>query len=171
MPSDLSEYIETIRVIDTHSHMQSDIQWEESGPRDVLVDLFGMYSRDDLVIAGAAPAAVERLLDGTDPDIEGRLDAVADAWRAMQFTGYGEAVRSSHHSSMAWKRSVAQPHGKRNPCLRRSVPPRVLYTSYEIERISTIFRLIAAFGCRKALQRLQTSTCTISHGLVSAGET
>lgn len=93
MPSDLSEYIETIRVIDTHSHMQSDIQWEENGPRDVLVDLFGMYSRDDLVIAGAAPAAVERLLDGTDPDIEGRFDAVADAWRAMQFTGYGEAVR------------------------------------------------------------------------------
>ncbi len=93
MPSDLSEHIESIRVIDTHSHMQSDIQWEESGPRDVLVDLFGMYSQHDLVIAGATPAAVARLLDGADPDIEGRFDAVADAWRAMQFTGYGEAVR------------------------------------------------------------------------------
>src|SRR4051794_8488935 len=93
MPSDLTEHIQAIRVIDTHSHMQSDLQWEENGPRDVLEDLFGMYSRDDLIIAGATPAAVEQLLDGTNPDIEGRFEAVADAWRAMQFTGYGEVVR------------------------------------------------------------------------------
>ncbi|MGI8688317.1 MAG: amidohydrolase family protein [Thermomicrobiales bacterium] len=93
MPSDLAEYIAAIRVIDTHSHMQSDLQWEENGPRDVLVDLFGMYSRDDLAIAGATPEAVARLLDGTNPDIEGRFAAVADAWQAMQYTGYGEAVR------------------------------------------------------------------------------
>lgn len=44
MPSDLTEYIEAIRVIDTHSHMQSDIQWAENGPRDVLIDLFGYCS-------------------------------------------------------------------------------------------------------------------------------
>lgn len=93
MPSDLAEHIATIRVIDTHSHMQSDRNWEENGPRDVLVDLFGMYSRDDLIVAGATPAAVARLLDGADPDIEGRFAAIADAWRAMQFTGYGEVVR------------------------------------------------------------------------------
>src|SRR4051812_7080301 len=93
MPSDLADHIRAIRVIDTHSHMQSDLQWEEDGPCDILVDLFGMYSRDDLIIAGATPAAVERLRDGTDPDIEERFDAVADAWRAMQFTGYGEVVR------------------------------------------------------------------------------
>ncbi len=93
MPNDLAEHVQAIRVIDTHSHMQSDLQWEENGPRDVLEDLFGMYSRDDLIVAGATPAAVEGLLDGADPDIEGRFDAVADAWRAMQFTGYGEVVR------------------------------------------------------------------------------
>ena len=93
MSRDLAEHIATIRVIDTHSHMQSDRQWEQNGPPDVLVDLFGMYSRDDLVVAGAASAAVERLLDGADPDIEGRFDAIAGAWHATQFTGYGEAVR------------------------------------------------------------------------------
>ncbi|MDQ6601161.1 MAG: amidohydrolase family protein [Chloroflexota bacterium] len=93
MSSDLAEHIATIRVIDTHSHMESDLQWEKNGPPDVLVDLFGMYSRDDLVVAGAASAAVERLLDGADPDIEGRFDAIAGAWHAMQFTGYGEVVR------------------------------------------------------------------------------
>ena len=93
MSSDLAEHIATIRVIDTHSHMESDLQWEKNGPPDVLVDLFGMYSRDDLVVAGAASAAVERLLDGADPDIEGRFDVIAGAWHAMQFTGYGEVVR------------------------------------------------------------------------------
>jgi predicted TIM-barrel fold metal-dependent hydrolase len=93
MPGDLAATIESMRIIDTHSHMQSDRQWETSGPRDVLVDLFGMYSRDDLVVAGAAPEAMARLLDGTDPDIEGRFAAIADAWRRMQYTGYGEVVR------------------------------------------------------------------------------
>lgn len=93
MPGELAEHIETIRVMDTHSHMQSDLQWEQTGPRDVLADLFSMYSRDDLIVAGATPAAVERVRDDTDPDIEGRFAAVTDAWRAMQFTGYGEVVR------------------------------------------------------------------------------
>ena len=93
MPDDLAASIETMRIIDTHSHMQSDRQWETSGPQDVLVDLFGVYSRDDLIVAGATPEAVARLLDGTDPDIAGRFAAIADAWRAMQFTGYGEVVR------------------------------------------------------------------------------
>jgi predicted TIM-barrel fold metal-dependent hydrolase len=93
MPSELAEYIETTRVIDTHSHMQSDRDWEMHGPRDVLVDLFSIYSVHDLIVAGATPAAAERLLNGTDPDIEERFAAVADAWRAMQCTGYGEAVR------------------------------------------------------------------------------
>jgi predicted TIM-barrel fold metal-dependent hydrolase len=93
MSSDIAEHIATIRVIDTHSHMESDLQWEKNGPPDVLVDLFGHYSQDDLVVAGAASAAVERLLDGADPDIEGRFDAIAGAWHAMQFTGYGEVVR------------------------------------------------------------------------------
>lgn len=93
MPDDLAASIKTMRIIDTHSHMLSDRQWETSGPRDVLGDLFGMYGKDDLIVAGAAPEAVARLLDGTDPDIAGRFAGIADAWRAMQFTGYGEAVR------------------------------------------------------------------------------
>ncbi|MGN6031934.1 MAG: amidohydrolase family protein, partial [Thermomicrobiales bacterium] len=60
---------------------------------DILVDLFGWYSSSDLIVAGAAPDAVERLLDRHDGDLEGRFAGVAAAWEAARFTGYGEAVR------------------------------------------------------------------------------
>lgn len=92
MPTDIAAHICETRVVDTHSHLGGDRYWEEE-PRDVLADLFDHYALDDLVSAGATPAAATRLIDSADPDVEGRFAGVAEAWRAVQFTGYGEAVR------------------------------------------------------------------------------
>ena len=93
MPTDLARHIAEIAVIDTHDHQYTEQQWLEQGPGDVLADLFCGYPSSDLVSAGASQQAVDRLLDGADGDIDGRWSAVAEAWKAMQFTGYGEAVR------------------------------------------------------------------------------
>lgn len=43
--------------------------------------------------AGATNEAIKRLADGTDPDIEGRWAGIEDAWYAIAFTGYAQAVR------------------------------------------------------------------------------
>lgn len=93
MATDLAQHIADIAVVDTHEHQCTEQQWLEDGPRDVLQDIFSHYPSADLVSAGASQQAVDRLVDGTDPDVKGRWAAVAKAWEAMQFTGYGEAVR------------------------------------------------------------------------------
>jgi len=93
MPSELADHIASISAIDTHSHMAGDPAWVGPDAPDILGDLFGWYSSSDLIVAGAAPDAVERLLDRSDGDLEGRFAGVAAAWEAIRFTGYGEAVR------------------------------------------------------------------------------
>ena len=93
MSSDIAEHIATIRVIDTHSHMQSDLQWEKMARRMCLWTSLACTAGTISWLPARRRQAVARLLDGTDPDIEGRFDAIADAWHAMQFTGYGEVVR------------------------------------------------------------------------------
>lgn len=93
MPSELADHIANLSAIDTHSHMAGDLAWEMTDAPDILADLFGWYSSSDLIVAGAAPEAVERLLDRGDGDLEGRFAGVAAAWEAIQMTGYGEAVR------------------------------------------------------------------------------
>jgi len=64
----------------------------ERGP-DILQDMFGNYVPADLIVAGASHAAMERLMDARDPDLAGRFEGIRRAWEAVQFTGYGEAVR------------------------------------------------------------------------------
>ena len=44
-------------------------------------------------MAGAAPDAVEMLLDRSNPDIRARFTGIQPAWEAIRHTGYGEAVR------------------------------------------------------------------------------
>ncbi len=94
MPTDLALHIQQTPLVDTHEHLNREAQWRESGPGDVLQDLFENYVPADLISAGAAPEAVRRLLDGTDPDLEGRFAGIRSAWEAARFTGYGEAVRT-----------------------------------------------------------------------------
>ena len=90
--TELSEYIQAIKVIDTHEHLSKEAEYVEQGP-DVLNDLFANYVTTDLVVAGASQEAVNALLDRSNPDIEARWVGVQAAWRQCQHTGYGEAVR------------------------------------------------------------------------------
>jgi predicted TIM-barrel fold metal-dependent hydrolase len=91
--TDLRQHIESTPLADTHEHLNKEQDWVENGP-DVLGDLFALYIGNDLITAGAPRAAVERLLDSSDPDIEARWNGVKDAWEHCQHTGYGRAVRT-----------------------------------------------------------------------------
>ena len=92
MPTDLALHIQNVPLADTHEHLRKESEWVENGP-DILQDLFGNYVPADLIVAGARPEAMKRLMDAADPDLRGRFAGVRDAWEATQFTGYGEAVR------------------------------------------------------------------------------
>jgi hypothetical protein len=94
MPTDLALHLAQIRLVDTHEHLRKEPEWLAAGPGDVLQDLFHNYVPADLVSAGAAPEAAQRLLEGTDGDVEGRWEGIRGAWEAVRFTGYGEAVRT-----------------------------------------------------------------------------
>jgi hypothetical protein len=93
MSSDLKEFIQQTPLCDSHEHLKKEQEWMEDGPRDVLEDLFTNYQPADLSSAGASDEQVARLRDGSDPDQQGRFDAVRSSWEAVRFTGYGEAVR------------------------------------------------------------------------------
>ena len=93
MPSEIADHIANIAVIDTHTHIPGVRAWEGPDAPDILSDLFGWYGASDLIIAGAPVAAVDRLRDSHDDDLEGRFAGVAAAWSLARFTGYGEAVR------------------------------------------------------------------------------
>lgn len=92
MTTDLSQHIQQLPLMDTHEHLRKETDYLENGP-DVLRDLFENYVPADLIVAGASPAAVQKLLDSNDPDIEARLAGVSEAWQHCQHTGYGQAVR------------------------------------------------------------------------------
>ena len=92
MLTDLAHYIQETPLCDTHEHLNKEQEYVENGP-DILQSLFNNYVLADLVVAGATQAAVDALVDKSNPDIRGRFAAVAPAWQAAQHTGYGEAVR------------------------------------------------------------------------------
>ena len=94
MPTELAQHIQQIAIIDTHEHMRKEQPYLTEGPRDVLADLFSNYIHADFIAAGVDPKVLEQLVDGSNPDIEARWSAVADAWQVIRFTGYGEAVRT-----------------------------------------------------------------------------
>lgn len=93
MTSDLGQFIQQTPLCDSHEHLNKEKAWVEDGPRDVLEDLFTNYQPADLLSAGASEEQVQRLCDGSDPDQQGRFEAVRSSWEAVRFTGYGEAVR------------------------------------------------------------------------------
>ena len=88
--TDLTHHIESIRLVDTHEHMKRESDWVENGP-DILQDLFGNYVPADLHAAGASPESMRNLMDASR-DVPSRFEGIRDAWEAIQFTGYGEAV-------------------------------------------------------------------------------
>lgn len=90
--TELHDFIQTTPLMDTHEHLRKEQEYLEHGP-DILQDLFGHYPAHDLITAGAAPQAVDMLLDAHMSDLEVRWSGVRQAWEYCQFTGYGEAVR------------------------------------------------------------------------------
>lgn len=90
--TELAAHIASHPLVDTHEHLRGESLWVDEGP-DILQDLFGNYVPADLKTAGASPEAMEKLMNGDDPDVAGRFEAIRPAWEATQFTGYGEAVR------------------------------------------------------------------------------
>ncbi len=91
MTTELADHIHNIRMVDTHEHVVSERVYVDDGP-DILMALFNNYVRTDLVVAGAAPQAVENITDQR-MDLADRWNAIRDYWPHCQHTGYGEAVR------------------------------------------------------------------------------
>ncbi|MBM3457803.1 MAG: hypothetical protein FJX77_04640, partial [Armatimonadetes bacterium] len=93
MATDLSQFVWSHTLVDTHEHMLKEQDWLTTGPDDVLQDLFGNYVPADLISAGATQEAMKRASDGKDPDVAGRFAGIENAWNAIRHTGYGEAVQ------------------------------------------------------------------------------
>lgn len=79
--TDLQHHIWTTPLVDTHEHQLIEEEYLRT-PADVLVELFDNYVTADLVVAGATPDAVKRLLDASDPDVRARFEGVRAAWEA-----------------------------------------------------------------------------------------
>lgn len=92
MPTDLSQHIQDTPLIDSHEHLRFEDQWVNNGP-DILQDLFGNYVTADLSVAGASEEDIKILFDASNPNLSERFERIRKAWEAVQFTGYGEAVR------------------------------------------------------------------------------
>jgi len=90
--TDLSQFIQETPLCDTHEHMNREKVFLERNP-DILCHLFDNYLKGDFWCGGVSRSALDSLLDSTNPDIRGRFAAVEEAWKAIQHTGYGEAIR------------------------------------------------------------------------------
>lgn len=115
MTTDLQAHIQKLAVVDTHEHLRSEHLWLSDPSLDVLGCLFNHYAVHDLVSAGADQKVVDRLLDGRDPDIEGRWAGIAKYWFLIQHTGYGQAVQLTARHALGMPRIDA-------PSLRAAVP-------------------------------------------------
>jgi predicted TIM-barrel fold metal-dependent hydrolase len=90
--TDLQRFIVETPLADTHEHQRREGPYLED-PFDVLVDLFDNYACAELEAAGASKAASQRVIDGSDPDLESRFLEIQVAWERCLHTGYGEGVR------------------------------------------------------------------------------
>src|SRR5258707_15667916 len=91
MPTDLAQHIQTTPLCDSHEHLKPEEEYVARGP-DLVQSLFDNYLKADLIVAGASQPAVDRLVNGSDPDLRARFAGVQQAWQAVRHTGYGEAI-------------------------------------------------------------------------------
>lgn len=89
--TDLNHFVATAPLADTHEHLLSEVEFNAERP-DVLRLLFDGYAKADLIVAGADPQAVERMVTALDDDVAARFAPIAEAWRHIRFTGHGEVV-------------------------------------------------------------------------------
>lgn len=92
MSTDISQFIDQTTLIDTHEHLKFEEDWVNNGP-DVLQDLFSNYVPADLAVAGASEEDIAFMMDTSHSNVAERFERIKKAWEAVQFTGYGEAVR------------------------------------------------------------------------------
>ena len=92
MSTDISHFIDQTTLIDTHEHLKFEEDWVNNGP-DVLQDLFSNYVPADLAVAGASEEDIAFMMDTSNSNVAERFERIKKAWEAVQFTGYGEAVR------------------------------------------------------------------------------
>jgi hypothetical protein len=91
MSSDIARHVQETPLVDTHEHLRKEPDWL-ANTDDILQDIFSNYVPADLHTAGITGEQRQTLMDGSNPDIEGRFESVRDIWEKIQFTGYGEAV-------------------------------------------------------------------------------
>lgn len=90
--TNLESFVTSQSLCDTHEHLAREDDYCRWAP-DVLADLFGCYTCNDLVAAGASEEAIKRILDSSDPDVLARFAGIREAWERCQFTGYGHGTR------------------------------------------------------------------------------
>ena len=92
MPTELELHIQTTSLCDSHEHLHGEQEYLTQRP-DILQNLFANYVTADLIVAGASQAALDTLLDRTNPDLRARFAGIQTAWEMVRHTGYGEAVQ------------------------------------------------------------------------------
>ncbi len=90
--SELARRIWEYPLCDTHEHLQRHTAYGPQSP-DILGALFDNYVLADLVVAGADPQAVDRLITPSAGSLAARFQAIEAAWQKVRHTGYGAAVR------------------------------------------------------------------------------
>lgn len=90
--SDLVHCILETPLCDTHEHLRRHHEYRTRAP-DILGALFDNYVLADLVVAGADDTDAGNLTRAEAGTVADRFRAVETAWRHVQYTGYGEAVR------------------------------------------------------------------------------
>ena len=138
--SDIAQYIQQTPLVDTHEHMRGEEAYLDEQP-DILRQLFQNYVHADFFVAGASEEAVNGLVDQADPDVAARFAAVEEAWRLVQYTGYGEAVRilagELYGISELTPESVAAAQQKNAALVQRGERLRLLREGANLDHIQT----------------------------------
>lgn len=86
---ELQEYIDTLRILDTHEHFCDEHERDKNA--DVLSEWLRHYFSCDLVSAGLSPEALETVRDPSG-DLLKRWKIAEPYWDAARYTGYGRSL-------------------------------------------------------------------------------
>ncbi len=86
----LREYLEGIRIVDTHEHLDTEEEFIRE-PAD-FGRLFLHYANCDLISAGCPPEDIERLQNDRDLSPTEKWRLIAPYWQYMRGTGYGRCL-------------------------------------------------------------------------------